>query len=141
MNDIELLKEINTDAKTGIDGISFCIPKTKDSRFLETLLSQKEEYENIYYRTKKLLVDYNEHVEDTPIFQKAMSWMGIQLNTLSNSSNSKVSEILIQGNDMEIVKGTKLLNNTPNITPQTQNILEDFIKLQQENIEGLKKYL
>ncbi len=141
MDDIELLKEINTDAKTGIDGISFCIPKAKDSEFLNVLLSQKEEYENIYDRTKRLLVNYNEHTEDTPTFQKAMSWIGVQLNTLSNSSDSKVSEILIQGNDMGIVKGTKLLNNTPNIAPHTMNILKDFITLQKENIEGLKRYL
>ena len=70
-----------------------------------------------------------------------MSWMGIELNTLTDTSNSKLAQILIQGNDMGIIKGTKLLNNLTFEDSQIENLLKDFINLQQENIEGLKKFL
>ena len=70
-----------------------------------------------------------------------MSWIGIQMSTLTNATDSKLAEILIQGNDMGIIKGTKLLNSLPFKTNGIRNLLNDFIELQQENIEELKKYL
>ena len=73
--------------------------------------------------------------------QKDMSWMGIQMNTLTDTSDSKLSELLIQGNDMGIVKGTKLLNNYSFMNNEIKNILSDFVRLQEKNIDDLKKYL
>lgn len=72
---------------------------------------------------------------------KTMSWMGIQLNTINDNSNSKLSEILIQGNNMGIIKGTKLLNDGTYKEKQVKNILNDFVRLQEKNIDDLKKYL
>ena len=70
-----------------------------------------------------------------------MEWSGIQLNTLTNKSNSQISEILIQGNDMGIIKAVKLLNQNPQASNDTKNILNGFIRLQENNIEQLKKFL
>lgn len=67
--------------------------------------------------------------------------MGIQLNTINDNSNSKLSEILIQGNNMGIIKGTKLLNDGTYKEKQVKNILNDFVRLQEKNIDDLKKYL
>ena len=86
-------------------------------------------------------MEKNEKTEDTKTFQKVMSWMGIELNTLTDKSNSQIAEILIQGNDMGVIKGTKLLNNMDFEDTKIQNILKDFVRLQQKNINSLKKYL
>ena len=80
-------------------------------------------------------------MEPTPAFQKAMSWMGIQFNTANDTSNSQLSELLIQGNDMGIVKGIKLLNNHKFLDSEVKNLLSDFVRLQEKNIDDLKKYL
>ena len=80
-------------------------------------------------------------MEDTPNMLKAMSWMGIQFNTANDTSNSKLSELLIQGNDMGIIKGIKLLNNHSFVDNEIKNILSDFVRLQEKNIDDLKKYL
>ena len=141
MEKIQILKEINKGAKTGIDGLNYIIPKVQDLYFKDILSDQKSEYENIYDRSKAILTQNNEYSQDTSTIQKAMSWMGIELNTLTDTSNSKLAQILIQGNDMGIVKGTKLLNNLTFEDSQIENLLKDFINLQQENIEGLKKFL
>ena len=141
MEKIQILKEINKGAKTGIDGLNYIIPKVQDLHFKDILSDQKSEYENIYDRSKAILTQNNEYSQDTSTIQKAMSWMGIELNTLTDISNSKLAQILIQGNDMGIIKGTKLLNNLTFEDSQIENLLKDFINLQQENIEGLKKFL
>ena len=73
--------------------------------------------------------------------QKMMGWMGIQMNTMNDKSNSQLSELLIQGNDMGIIKGHKLLNGSNFTTPEIENLLSDFVRLQEKNIDDLKKWL
>lgn len=141
MNDIEILREINQNSKMGMDSLSTVIKKVGDHNFKNLLNAQHDEYQNIFDRTQELLVKNNAQIKDTPNMQKAMSWLGIQLNTASDSSNSKISELLIQGNDMGIIKGTKLLNTYSFMNKEIKNILSDFVRLQQKNIDDLKQYL
>lgn len=141
MKDIEILKEVNQNSKMGMDSLTTVIKKVEDEDFKNLLNSQHNEYQNIFDRTQELLIEHNEGIEDTPAMQKAMSWMGIQMSTITDTSNSKLSELLIQGNDMGIVKGTKLLNNYSFMNNEIKNILSDFVRLQEKNIDDLKKYL
>ena len=126
MKEIEILKEVNKNSKIGIDGINFILEKAIDNDFKNMLYSQKDEYQNIYDRSKNLLLQNNEYLENTQTLQKAMSWIGIQMSTLTNATDSKLAEILIQGNDMGIIKGTKLLNSLPFKTNGIRNLLNDF---------------
>ncbi len=141
MKDVDILKEINQNAKMGMDSLTSVIKKVNDGEFKDLLNTQLNEYQNIFDRSQELLVKNNVQMKDTPSMQKAMSWMGIQLNTAMDSSNSKISELLIQGNDMGIVKGTKLLNNYSFMNNEIKNIVSDFVRLQQKNIDDLKQYL
>ena len=141
MEEIEMLKEINKDAKMGMDSLSIVLEKVKDNHFENLLNTQHNEYQNIFDRTQELLVQNNENIQDNPMMQKAMSWFGIQFNTITDTSNSKLSELLIQGNDMGIVKGIKLLNNHTFTNNEIKNLLSDFVRLQEKNIDDLKKFL
>ena len=141
MKEIEILKEVNKNSKIGIDGINFILEKAIDNDFKNMLYSQKDEYQNIYDRSKNLLLQNNEYLENTQTLQKAMSWIGIQMSTLTNATDSKLAEILIQGNDMGVIKGTKLLHECSFTTPEIKNLLSDFVRLQEKNIDDLKKFL
>ena len=141
MKEIEILKEINKDAKMGMDSITIVNEKVQDEKFKELLNEQHNEYQNIFDRTQELLVQKNEDMKDVPSMQKAMAWIGIQMNTMNDKSNSKLSELLIQGNDMGVIKGTKLLNESSFTTPEIENLLSDFVRLQEKNIDDLKKFL
>lgn len=140
MEKIELLKEINKDSKMGMDSLSIVLEKVNDEEFENLLNRQHEEYKNIFDRTQELLIENKEGIKDTPMMQKAMSWMGIQLNTINDTSNAKLSDLLIQGTNMGIIKGRKLLNQV-STTKEIKNILSDFVRLQEKNVEDLKNYL
>ena len=96
MKEIEILKEVNKNPKIGIDGINFILEKAIDNDFKNMLYSQKDEYQNIYDRSKNLLLQNNEYLENTQTLQKAMSWIGIQMSTLTNATDSKLAEILLR---------------------------------------------
>ena len=71
-----------------------------------------------------------------------MTWYGIQMNTITDKSNSKISELLMQGTNMGIIEGRRLLNkNQENIATDVKNILNDFVVMQEDSVETLKKYL
>jgi len=141
MQEIEILKEISKDSKMGMDSLTLVTEKVQDEKFKNLLDEQHNEYQNIFDRTQELLVQHNEDIEDVPTMQKMMSWMGIQMNTMNDKSNSQLSELLIQGNDMGIIKGYKLLNGSNFTTPEIENLLSDFVRLQEKNINDLKKFL
>ena len=141
MKDIEILKEINKNSKMGMDSLTTVIKKVEDEEFKNLLNTQHNEYQNIFDRTQELLIQNNEEIQETPIMQKAMSWFGIQFNTIADTSTSQLSELLIQGNDMGVVKGTKLLNHYDFMNNEIKNIVSDFVRLQEKNIDDLKKYL
>ena len=135
MKEIEILKEINKDAKMGMDSLTMVTKKVQDEKFKKLLNNQHDEYQNIFDRTQELLVQENKNIQDVPTMQKVMAWTGIQMNTLNDKSNSKLSELLIQGNDMGVIKGTKLLNESNFTTPEIENLLSDFVRLQEKNID------
>ena len=141
MQEIEILKEINKEAKMGMDSLTMVTKKVQDEKFKKLLNNQHDEYQNIFDRTQELLVQENKNIQDIPTMQKVMAWTGIQMNTLNDKSNSKLSELLIQGNDMGVIKGTKLLNESNFTTPEIKNLLSDFVRLQEKNIDDLKKFL
>ena len=141
MQEIEILKEISKDAKMGMDSLTTVTDKAQDEKFKKVLNNQHDEYQNIFDRSQELLIQQGENYEDVPTMQKMMSWTGIQMSTMSDKSNSKLSELLIQGNDMGVVKGNKLLHGNEFTTPEIKNLLSDFIRLQEKNIDDLKKYL
>ena len=141
MQEVDILKEINKDAKMGMDSINMVSKKVTDDKFQKILDGQHNEYQNIFDRTQELLIQENSEIQDVPAMQKAMAWTGIQMNTMNDKSNSKLSELLIQGNDMGVIKGTKLLNDYSFTTPEIKNLLSDFIRLQEKNIDDLKKFL
>ena len=73
--------------------------------------------------------------------QKTMGYIDIQMSTLTDKSNSHIAEMLIKGTNMGIIEGVKLKNHNPEVEPTISNILDDFIRFQENNVEQLKKYL
>ena len=73
--------------------------------------------------------------------EKMMTWYGIQINTIKDDSTSKLSELLMQGTNMGILEGRRLINQNNNIAQDVKNILNDFVVMQEDSIETLKKYL
>ena len=73
--------------------------------------------------------------------EKAMTWYGIQMKTMTDDTTSRLSELLMQGTNMGIIEGRRLINQNSDIAPDVENILNDFVVMQEDSVETLKKYL
>ena len=48
---------------------------------------------------------------------------------------------MLQGTNMGIIEGVRLLNQNPDADKNVKNILNEFIQFQENTVEQLKKYL
>ena len=139
----KVLNEVSKGAKMGMDAIKFVSDKVSDSRFQNVLNVEYGKYKEIFNRVGNIYHNYDltDDPQETNIMNKAMTWYGIQMNTMTDKSNSNISELLLQGTNMGIIEGCRLLNNNPSVDKNVRQILDDFVVMQEDSVETLKKYL
>mgnify|MGYP004536498333 FL=1 len=140
---LNVLDEVNKGATMGMDAINFVLDKVEDSSFRKVLDGEYNKYRDISNRVNDVYSNYNTEKEphETNAMTKMMTWYGVQKKTINDHSNSKLSELLIQGTNMGIIEGRKLLNNNENLPKEIDTILNDFVVMQEDSVETLKKYL
>lgn len=142
-NNLNVLDEVNKGATMGMDAITFISEKTKDADLKETLNIEYDKYKNISQRVNDIYSHYhtNKEPHETNAMNKMMTWYGVQMKTIKDDTSSKLSELLMQGTNMGIIEGRRLLNNNTRIDQDVKNILNDFVVMQEDSIETLKKFL
>lgn len=140
---LNVLDEVNKGATMGMDAINFVLDKVEDSSFRKVLDGEYNKYRDISNRVNDVYSNYNTEKEphETNAMTKMMTWYGVQMKTMNDHSNSKLSELLIQGTNMGIIEGRKLLNNNENLPKEIDTVLNDFVVMQEDSVETLKKYL
>ena len=141
---LNILDEVNKGATMGMDAISYVSEKVVDNDFKEVLNTEYNKYKDISNRVNNLYDNYsNKEPHETNAMNKMMTWYGIQMKTMTDDSTSKLSELLMQGTNMGIIEGRRLLNQNQNqnIESDVKNILNDFVVMQEDSVETLKKYL
>jgi len=138
--EINVLDELNKGACMGKDAIDFIIDKVEDEELKKELQSQYREYEEISERIHKLYPDYKKEPHETSAMNKAMTWYGIEMKTLTDKSTSKIAELLLQGTNMGIIEGRRLLNNK-DINKDVNEIISDYVTMQEKAVEKLKDFL
>ena len=139
---LNILDEVNKGATMGMDAISYVSEKVEDNDFKQVLDTEYNKYKDISNRVNNLYDNYSsKEPHETNAMNKMMTWYGIQIKTMVDDSTSKLSELLMQGTNMGIIEGRRLLNQNQNIEPDVKNILNDFVVMQEDSVETLKKYL
>lgn len=141
---LNILDEVNKGATMGMDAISYVSKKISDnnSEFSNVLETEYNKYRKISQRVNDLYYNYSsKEPHETNAMNKLMTWYGIQMNTIVDDTTSKLSELLMQGTNMGIIEGRRLLNQNADADKDVKNILNDFVVMQEDSIETLKKYL
>lgn len=140
-NEINVLDELNKGACMGKDAIHFILDKVKDDDLKEELNRQYSKYKEISDKIKKLYPEYNEgKLHETSAMNKVMTWYGIEKKTFTDESTSKIAELLLQGTNMGIIEGRKLLNHKQT-DPEVEKIAKEYVDMQEDAVEKLKKFL
>lgn len=139
---VKVLYEVNKGTTMGMDAISYVAKKVGDKRFQQVLDIEYGKYKKINERVNEIYSQYTQkEPQETNTMNKMMTWYGVQMKTMNDQSNSKISELLMQGTNMGIIEGRRLLNNNPSVDKEVRQILDDFVVMQEDSVETLKKYL
>ncbi len=135
------LDEISKGTTMGMDATKDIIEKIEEKDFKKLVKDQYKEYEKIKKEIDNIYKEYSEsNPHETNVMTKVMTWSSINMKTMTNTSTSKIAEILLQGTNMGIIEGRKILNNK-NIDKKITKIIEEYVDMQEKYVEKLKKYL
>ena len=139
---LNILDEVNKGATMGMDALSIIYDKASDNEFKKVLDTEFNKYKKISERVNTLYDNYSDkEPHQTNSMNKMMTWYGIQMRTITDDTTSKLSELLMQGTNMGIIEGRRLINQNPNAESNVKSILSDFVSMQEDSVETLKKYL
>lgn len=137
----DVLDELNKGACMGRDAIYFILEKVTDKKLREVLEKQGKKYKEILNKISKLYPEYaNKEPHETSTMNKVMTWYGIEMRTMMDDSTSKIAELLLQGTNMGIIEGRRLLNNN-NTEKDVHNLLKEYVDMQEDAVEKLKQFL
>lgn len=140
-NEVNVLDELNKGACMGCDAIHFILDKVEDDALKEELNRQYAKYKEIKEKIGNLYPEYsNDDPHETTAMNKAMTWYGIEMKTMMDNSTSKIAELLLQGTNMGIIEGRRLLNHK-GTDSEVHSIVQEYVDMQEEAVEKLKAFL
>lgn len=140
-NEMNILDELNKGACMGMDAIHFILDKAEDEKLKRVLNNQYKKYEDISNQICELYPKYSDkEPHETNAVNKVLTWYGVEMKTLMDNSSSKIAELLLQGTNMGITHGRKILNNKQMDT-KVHKIAQEYVDMQEDAIQKLKEFL
>lgn len=138
----EILTDIYRSARMGIESINQLLSKVNDNKIYDELKYQLRTYEEVSNEAYNEILKMDTEPKDISTLTKVNAKMSIGMNTIMNNSPSHVADMMILGNTNGVTELTKCLNsNEKSLDEGVKEFTKRFIKMQQENIERLKKFL
>ena len=139
--EVNVLDELNKGACMGCDAINFVMDKVVEEDFKRELENEYNNYKKINDEIEKLYPEYSsKEVHDTSAINKIRTWYGIEMKTLVDESTSKLAELIMQGVNMGIIEGRRLLNHKET-DEFVHRLVQEYVDMQEEAVENLKKFL
>ena len=136
-----VLDELNKGCSMGIDALSVILDKAEDKEFKQLIFDLLNKYDKLSNKIKKLYDSKtDDEVKETSTMSKILTWYGVQIRTITDNSTSKLSELTMQGLNMGIIDGRKLLNSEK-VDSKVTNLLNEYVDIQEKYVEEMKKYL
>ena len=139
----ELLEKLYKNVKMGSDSIIKLLDKASDGEFKTALTKQINGYESLSAKIKKRLSDMGEEAKEENVMVKMWSSVGMAMNTLMDSSDSHLAQLIAEGSTMGITDGIKLLRDYENtdVSEEALALVRDVIGFEERNLETAKKYI
>lgn len=137
----KLLQSIVENARTGSDACEQLLTHTKDAGMRQELMTQRDQYQAFARDAEKSLYEAGGQPHAKNPLSRMGMWMGMQMNTLTDSSSAHIADMMIQGATMGVVGMTRDRNDLPDADANAQGIASNFITCQQNSIERMKQFL
>ena len=127
----------------GSDSIIKLMDKATDGEFKTSLTKQIDGYESLAKKIKKRLSDMGQEAKEENAMVKMWSSVGMAMNTLMDSSDSHLAQLIAEGSTMGITDSIKLLRDyeNTNVSEEALALVRDVIKFEEHTLEVAKAYI
>ena len=140
---IEFLSSLYKNMKMGSDSIIDISSKVKEGKLRDELAAELDTYEKYSKKIGMMIYDLGESPKEENIVKKMATKMGMAMNTLTDSTESHIAQMMIEGATMGITENTKLINEykTKNVSDEALRLGRDSVSYMEDSVERLKKFL
>ena len=139
-SDRAILDETYRSCRMGTDAIRAAVSKVTNENLALELNRQSYKYAVYGNKTvEKLEKEYE--IPRKNLFGKVKVWMGIRMNTLKNTSNVHVVQLLIRENTSAITGLMKTVKRNKDAKKEYCELAEELMDFEEKCIESLKAYL
>ncbi len=140
-DDQEILKEVQKNSGMAVNAIETISQKVHNDQLLHELSKEKLLYSMINNKATDRLQKENAMGYQPSGIQDMMLKGGIQMNTFTNSSTSKIAELMIQGSNRGLTSMWKSINHHQNSGNTSMEVAKELMDFEEKSINSLKKYL
>lgn len=138
--DLDLLEKTYQNASMGITAIKAVLDKVSNKEMSSQLQKHLDDYQRLADKSKQQLKVNNAEVKE-PAYAKAMVQGNVRMKTLFDNSESQIAQMVIQGSTMGVTQMLKLLHAKNSADSTSVEIAQEFVRMEEEHIERMKKFL
>ena len=127
----------------GSDSMVNIISKVKDTGLKQELTNQLDKYESYSKKVAGMIYDQGGTPKEENILTKAGSKIGIEMNTMMDSTPSHLAQMVIEGATMGMTDMTKIVREyeNKNCSEQAMKLAKEIAEFEDKSIDSLKQYL
>ncbi len=139
----ELASAIYKNVRMGSDLIVTMMPKIDNQQLKSDVTEQLATYEKYAAKVKSLIKQSGEAPKEESMISKWMAKMGVQMNTMTDSTTSHLAEMMIQGSTMNVTDLLRKIHESESCDGGSteMSIAREVVEFEENNIEKLKDYL
>ena len=141
MDDEKMLNLIAKNAQMGVVGIDAVKDYASSDALKQELKDQRVEYNKIYQSAYSMLKEQGCEVEKVNPMARISTEMMSRMKTLGSDADSKIAEMMVQGNAMGVAKVIKNDHDYSGNSAEVQELSKKLLKTQEQNIENIKSFL
>ena len=139
----EMLESLYKNVKMGSDSIIKLMDKVSGEDFKAALTKQVDGYEKIAERIRKHLCSMGQRAKEENIMVKLWSSVGMAMETMTDSTDSHLAQLVAEGSSMGITDSIKLLRDYENtsVSEDALAFAREIIKFEEHNLEVAKSFI
>ena len=140
-DDREILKEVQNNTDMAIHAIDTISEKVHDEELRQELSKEKLLYSVIQNKATDRLQSGRAEGYHGSAMQELMLKGGIQINTLTNCSTSRIAELMIQGSSRGITNIWRSINHHQDSGNTSMEVDRELVDFEEKSISRLKNFL
>ncbi|MFY9394732.1 MAG: hypothetical protein WAP36_08580 [Halanaerobiales bacterium] len=138
---VKLLRECNAGCKSATNSMEQVL-RYLDNEDLKNLIDEyNDKHIKLGDECHQMLNELDEEEKDPDKMAKTFSWISTEVKLMMDDNSQKIAELMIDGCNLGIKSLSKYINQYKNASNESVDLAKRLIKIEQEFMNELLKYL